>query len=142
MPIQSRLERLIFTCDVPPPASDQEVTQQKVRLQKNIRVWADSLGVDVYFSDIDNGMQAVAEAKTIEAKASFLSMGIPYGITKIIAEARRNGAQQIIVVRPEITKKTPIILGVTPNPNDPQLIEGKKTLAKFLEVPESACHLI
>jgi hypothetical protein len=142
LPIQSRLERFIFTCDVPPPANEQEATEQKARLQKNIRVWADSLGVDISFVDISDGIQAIAEAKTLEAKARFLSMGIMYGITKLIAETRRSGKQQIIVVRAEIPKKTPMILGLVPDPSDPHLEEGRKLLAQFLEVPESACRMI
>jgi hypothetical protein len=142
LPIQSRLERFIFTCDVPPPASDQEAAEQKARLQKNIRVWGDSLGVDTSFVDIGDGLQAIAEAKTLEAKARFASMGIMPGITKLIAEARSNGKQQIIVVRADIPKKSLMIYGLIPNPNDPQLQEGRKLLAQFLEVPESACRMI
>jgi hypothetical protein len=142
LPIQSRLERFIFTCDVPPPTNDQEVAEQKARLQKNIRVWGDSLGVNISFVDLNDGIQAIAEAKTPEAKARFLSMGIAYGITKLMAEARRSGKQQIIVVRAEIPKNTPMILGLVPDPNDPHLAEGRKLLAQFLEVPESACRMI
>jgi cell division protein FtsW (lipid II flippase) len=142
LPLQSRLERFLFTCDVPLPRNEQESAKQKERLQKNIQIWADSLGVDIAFADLGNGMQIAAEAKTLEAKARFLSMGILYGITKIIAEVRRNGGQQIIVVRAEIPKKTPMILGIVPDPSAPQIIEGKKLLAQFLEVPESACRLI
>jgi hypothetical protein len=141
LPIQSRMERFIFVCDVSPPTNEQEEAEQKARLQKNIRVWADSLGVDVSFADIAGGVQVNAEAKTPEAVARFLSMGIIYGVTTIIAEARRNGKQQIVVVRAQIPKNTMMIYGLIPDPNNPQLADGKKLLAQFLEVPDSACRM-
>jgi hypothetical protein len=142
LPLQSRLERFIFACDVSPPQNDQEAEAQKLRLEKNIKVWADSLGVDISFADLDNGIRATAEAKTPEAKVRFLTMGIMAGVTKLIAEMRRNGAQQIVVVRAEIPKKFLFIYGLTPDANDPHIIQGKQLLEQFLEVQEDACRLI
>jgi hypothetical protein len=142
LPLQSRLERFIFACDVSPPQNDGEADAQKLRLEKNIKVWADSLGVDVSFADLDNGMRATAEAKTPEARVRFLTLGIMVGIIKLIAELRRNGAQQIVVVRAEIPKKLLFIYGLTPDPNDPHIIQGKQLLEQFLDVKEDACRLI
>jgi hypothetical protein len=69
-------------------------------------------------------------------------MGIMFGITKLIAEMRRNGAQQLVVVRAEIPKKVYMPYGLVPDPRDAHIVEGRKLLSQFLEVPEYACRMI
>jgi hypothetical protein len=55
LPIQSRFDRFIFACDVPPPQTPEEDAKQKETLKDNIQAWADTIGVNASFFDIKNG---------------------------------------------------------------------------------------
>ena len=84
MPIQSRLDRFIFACDVPIPLTVEQDAKQKEVLQNNIQGWADTIGLSASFNDIKSGVQVAIEAKTKDAKARLLSMGVVPGITKVL----------------------------------------------------------
>jgi hypothetical protein len=138
-PIISRSERFIFACDVPPPKNADEATAQKDTLERNVQGWADTLGVTITFADIDGGIRITGEAKSFEAKARFISMGIVGGITKIYVEARRIGEQQILAVYADVPKKSFFIWGLIPDPRAPQVIEGQNLLTKFVG---GECHML
>ena len=84
VPIQSRLDRFIFACDVPIPLTVEQDAKQKEVLQNNIQGWADTIGLSASFNDIKSGVQVAIEAKTKDAKARLLSMGVVPGITKVL----------------------------------------------------------
>jgi hypothetical protein len=105
VPTQSRLDRFIFNCEVPPPQTLEEDIKQKELLQKNIQAWAATIGVSASFSEIKDGTQATIEAKTKEAKARFISMGTVPGITKVILEARWIDRRKVVVAHAEVPKK-------------------------------------
>lgn len=142
LPTISRLDRFIFACDSPAPKTAIEEIEQSARIRKNIQIWGDTIGISISFFYIPYGMQVVAEAKTIEAKSRFLSMGIVQGITKVTAEIRRNGDKQLIAVYSDVPKNTAFILGLTPDRSAPQILSGQALIAQFIEVPEDACHLL
>jgi hypothetical protein len=139
LPIMSRLERFIFACNVPAmQGPDQEATQKET-LKKNVQTWADTIAVVVTFDDISGGLRITAEAKTVEAKARFVSLGLLPGITKVILETRGIGQQQLVAAYAEIPKKMFMIYGLVPDPHHPQVIAAQNLLGQFMG---GACHLV
>jgi hypothetical protein len=111
-------------------------------LKDNIQAWADTIGVSASFADIKNGTQITIEAKTKEAKARFLSMGLVPGITKVMLEARWIEKRQIVVAHADMPKDFQMFSQLIPEPATPQIIDGQNLIARFLSAPEGGCRLI
>lgn len=142
IPTQSRLNRFIFACDAPIPATSEEAIKHKKELQDNITAWAETIGMNVAFPDVRNGTQATIEAKSNEAKARFISMGMFPGITKVIFEVRVIERRQVVVVRADVPKNLRILETAIPDSSAPQIIDGQNLIARFFGIPEGACRLI
>jgi hypothetical protein len=142
-PIQSRLSRFIFACDVSLPQTPEQEAKQKEAVQNNVEAWANTLGVVTSFSDIKNGMQIIVEAKTREAKIRFETMGLAPGITKVILESRWIDRRQIVVAyAAELPKRYEIYAGIIPDLSWPQITDAENLVARFLGAPDGACSMI
>lgn len=125
---------------MPPPQNSEQEIAQRENLEKNVKAWGDTFSVAISFDDVsDGGLRVTAEAKSIEAKARFISLGLLPGITKVFLEIRRINQQEIVVAYAEIPKTIFMPLGLIPDRNAPQVKTGQDLLTQFLG---GSCHMI
>jgi hypothetical protein len=111
VPIQSRLNRIIFVCDMAQPLKPEDETKQIDQFKSRMQGWAATLGLDVSFPELKDGIQVTIEAKTVEAKAKFAQWGIVPEISKLIGEARWIEGRHVVVVHADLPKAYRIAVG-------------------------------
>ncbi len=142
-PIQSRMDRFIFACNMQQPKSMAEDADNRDQLRKNVQGWADTIGVAVSFSKITDGIQVTVEAKTDDAKAWFASMGLLPGVTKVFLQSRWLVGRQIIVAFAKVPKNYPLKLSaMVPDPTDPRIGYAEDQIAQIIGAGKGACSLI
>jgi hypothetical protein len=140
--LKSTFDKMLFSCDVPPPTPDDVAKHPHAKeiLQNDVKAWGEIVGVDMQVSDITNGISIDVEGKTDEAKMRLWRLGFK-DINKFSLQFRRIGDNIFVTYVFEFPPSLKPVLLFTPNPYSDDLQILRRLTESLTHAADGHCRM-